>query len=206
MPISLVAVGDKIKATVFNTLVKAVNQQGLTGIIPTGATGTGVTVAPTGAITIVNGQTMSISGVFTGGYDNYRITWSSSTRSAVSSIALHLLAAGTASASNYDFVRGVDSGTSTTITSSSATTAPPIDYGIAVGQRSNGVMDIFGPALIAPTASTVQSAVYASSNVYSMRVGWVNEANASYDGISLFVGSGQTWSGTVRIYGYNNLA
>lgn len=206
MAISLMTVGQKITAAILNSIINVVNQTALNGIIPTSVAGTGVTVSPNGSITITNGTIMSVNGVFSGSYDNYRITWTSSTRSATNSLAFRLRAAGTdLTTSTYDYVRGVDAGTTRTVTSSSAATTVPIDNGIAVGMTSNGVIDLFGPALTTPTTANVQSASIASSAASSVQTGFTNESAASYDGFSISMTSPNTFSGIVRVYGYNNL-
>ena len=206
MVISLIGVGKSITAALLNQIITASNQTAMTGLVPTSVAGTGVTVAPGGAITITNGTSMSVNGVFSGTFDNYRITWTSSTRSSTNSLGFRLRAAGTdLTAATYDFVRGVDSGTTRAVTSSSATTSPPIDLGIAAGMTSNGVVDLFGPALVAPTTAQVQATLLSASVMSSSQVGFVAESTAAYDGFTIAVTSPNTWSGVVRVYGYNNL-
>lgn len=205
MAISPIGVGGKILASLINQLVTAANQTALSGIIPTSVAGTGVTVSPNGVVTFTNASTVSLNGVFSGSYDNYRVTWNSPTRSAAVSTAFRLRAAGTDLASaTYDYVKGLDSGTTRTVSSSSSNTNFPIDHGAAAGQASNGVMDIFSPALGTGTTGTIQASALASSACYSTQISFANESTASYDGFTLSVSSG-TFSGTVRVYGYNNL-
>ena len=204
MAISPIGVGGKILASLINQLVTAANQTALSGIIPTSVAGTGVTVSPNGVVTFTNATTVSLDGVFSGSFDNYRVTWNSSTRSAAVSTGFRLRAAGSdLTSATYDYVKGLDSGTTRCVTSSSNTNFP-IDHGAAAGQTSNGVMDIFGPALTGGTTGTIQAAVLASSACYSTQVSFANESAASYDGFTLSVSSG-TWSGSVHVYGYNNL-
>jgi hypothetical protein len=203
--ISLMTVAQKLTAPIMNQIIGAVNQIALNGIVPASVAGTGVTVSPNGVVTFTNASTVSLNGVFSGSFDNYRVTWNSSTRSAAVSAGFKLRAAGTdLTSSTYDYVKGVDSGTARSVTSSSSNGNFPIDHGIAAAETSNGVMDIFAPALVSATTGTIQSSVLASSACYSTQVSFANESAASYDGFSLSVSSG-TWSGTVRVYGYNNL-
>ena len=206
MVIPLVTVAGKITAALMNQLIGQVNGIALNGIVPTSVSGTGVTVSPNGKVTFTNATTVSLNGVFSTSYENYRITWSSSARSTSGSSQFHLRAAGTDSNNNYDYVKGVDSGTSRTVTSSSSSNAVPLDIGVAAGQVSNGVIDLFGPALGGVTTGTGQSAVLASSACYSCQVSFANETTSAFDGMTLFaLNSGETWSGTIRVYGYNNL-
>jgi len=208
MVISLVAVGGKITAALMNSVIKAVNGIALNGIVPAAVTGSGgtVTVTGNGKITFVGAGTVQVDGVFSGTYDNYRITWNSTTRSAATSTQFHLRGAGTDVNSNYDFVKSVASGTTVTTSSSSSSSAVPLDQGQAVGQISNGVLDLFGPALAQATTATVQSGVVASSVLYGTTAFFAQENATSYDGFTLFpLSAGSTWSGTVCVYGYNTL-
>lgn len=205
MAISLMAVGQKITAAILNQVITASNQTAMTGIVPTSVAGTGVTVSPNGAVTFTNASSVSLNGVFSGTFDNYRVTWNSPTRSAAVSTGFRLRGAGTdLTSATYDYVKGLDSGTTRSISSSSSNPNFPIDHGAAAGEASNGVMDIFSPALTASTTGTIQASILASSACYSTQISFANETTASYDGFTLLVSSG-TFSGTVRVYGYNNL-
>jgi hypothetical protein len=204
--ISLIGVGGKIKASLLNQLITQVNGIALTGIVPTAVSGSGVTVSPNGKVTFTNATVVALDGVFSGTYSNYRITWNSPTRSASGSTQFHLRQGGTDFGANYDYVKGVDSGTTRSVSSSSAASAIPLDQGVIAGQTSDGVLDLFGPASGSYTTGTAQSAVLASSALYSCQVAFANEQPTVFDGFSLYgLTSGQTWSGTVRVYGYNTL-
>lgn len=206
MVISLIGVGGKIKASLINQLIGLVNGIALNGIVPISVNGTGVTVSPNGKVTFVNATTVSLNGVFSGTYDNYRITWNSFNRSASGSIQFRLRAAGTDATTNYDYVKGVDSGTARAVSSSSSSTAVPLDQGVAAGQFSDGVMDLFGPAVSGFTTGTANSSVLSASVLYGTQVYIANENVASYDGFTMYgLTGGETWSGTIRVYGYNTL-
>jgi hypothetical protein len=206
MAISLVSVGGTIRATLINAIINAVNRNALNGIVPSQVDGSGTAVAPNGAVTFTGATQVSLNGVFSGSYDNYRITWNSSTRSSTGSIQFALRAAGVDATTNADYVKGFDQSTTRNISSSSSTGTVPLDQGIAAGQRSYGVIDMFEPALAAPTAATAQATVLASSAVTSIQTGFANENATSYDGFTMSIlGGTATWSGTIRVYGYNTL-
>lgn len=205
MVIPLFAVGQKITASLLNSIIGGVNQTALSGIVPTSVAGTGVTVSPNGKVTFTNASSVSLNGVFSGSFDNYRITWNSPTRTAAVSTAFRLRNAGVdATGTSYDYVKGVDSGTSRSVTGSSSNTNFPIDHGIAASILSNGVMDIFGPALTGSVTGVINCAVLASSACYSTQISFANELTSTFDGFTMFLTSG-TWSGTLRVYGYNTL-
>ena len=206
MSIALAAVAGRISAALINQIFGQVNAIALGGVIPTSVAGSGVTVSPNGKVTFVNATKVSLNGVFSGTYDNYRITWNSSTRSASGSTQFVLRNAGTDVVGNYDYVKGVDAGTARSVSSSSSANSIPLDQGVVAGQTSDGVLDLYGPALAQYTAGTAQSAVLASSALSSCQVSFANENAAAYDGLSLYpLTAGETWSGTVRVYGYNTL-
>jgi hypothetical protein len=202
MAIPSIAVGDKIKASIVNKIIAMVNGTALNGVIPASAAGTG-TVTPLGSVTFSNQPIVALDGVFSGTYDNYRITWNSLVRSSAAPLQFHLRSGGgDVSTPSYDWTRRIDSGTTSAISSSSSSTSAPLDAGVAVNQNSSGVIDLFGPALVQATMATCQSVVYAASAVQTSTIGFVNENGSAYDGFSIF---GPNWSGVIRVYGYNTL-
>lgn len=207
MVISLIQVGKTVAASTINAIIAAVNQTALTGIVPTSVDGTGVTLSPNGKVTFVNAPSVSLNGIFSGSFDNYRITFNSTTRSTLTTWACRLRLAGTdLTSATYDFARGYDSGTARTITSSTAAAGFLIDIGIAAGQASNGHIDIFNPGAALMTTGNITAGVLASSAIYSVQIAFANENTSAYDGITFYpVTAGGTWSGTVRVYGYNTL-
>lgn len=203
MAISFVSVGGKITASLINKLIAVVNGTALNGIIPTNVTGG--TVTANGAVTFTNSSSVSLDGVFSGSYDNYRITVTSTTRSASSGVNFRLRQGGTdMTTATYDWVRTNSAGTAVTVASSSAGTASPLDQGVAAGQSAWVAMDIFGPALAQTTGASSLTSILASGGLTSLQVSMANETAASSDGFTLYPLAG-TWSGTIRVYGYNNL-
>lgn len=206
MVISLMTVGQKLTAAIMNQIIGAVNQTALTGIIPTSVAGTGVTMSPDGSVTATNAASVSLNGVFSGTYDNYRIVFNSTTRSAANTLYLRLRQAGTDIATaTTNYSRGYDSGTTRTVNQVSAATSAPLDVGNAVGQTSDGYLDMFGPAKGSYTAAAGIAVVAAGTTITTLTTGFQNSTTSSSDGFTILLGGGGTFSATIRVYGYNNL-
>lgn len=207
MVIPLMSVGQKLTAAIVNQIIGGVNQTALAGIAPTSVAGTGVTASANGVVTFTNATAVSLNGVLSGTYDNYRITWSSSTRSQNVGLYFRLRQAGTdVSTATYDWVQQTASGTTSSVASSSSATGARIDNGVAIAQRSSGVFDLFGPALSGQaTLGTVQASVLSASALTSFNTSLACETTTSSDGITIYAGGTSTFSGVLRVYGYNNL-
>lgn len=205
MAISHVQPGQALPSSTLNAMIDGVNQAALTGIVPTTVAGTGVTVSANGSVTCSNTTKASLNGVFTGGYDNYRIVWNVPTRSAGASLVWQLRQTGTdVTATDYNWSRGYDSGTSRTVNSGTATTSLPCDFAFSATMTSDGYMDLFGPAKAGYTSTSGIAALWSGTATASLTTsGYVALPSAS-DGISFSLTSG-TFSGMFRIYGYNNL-
>lgn len=205
MAISLVAVGQKITAALMNQVIGQVNGIALIGIKPTSVAGTGVTVSNNGSVTFTNATTVSLNGVFTGTYDNYRIVWNSSTRSSNNTMYFRLRQAGTdISTTTYAFNKGYDTGTARVVQQNTAQNMAALDIAAGIGQTSDGYTDIFGPANGGYTTGTGLCFVWVGGVPYTITTGFYNSTATGSDGISFFPSAG-TWSGTIRVYGYNNL-
>lgn len=189
-------------------VIGQVNAIALVGQIPT-ASGTGVTVAPGGAVTFTNSPGFSVQGAFSSTYDAYRIVWDITTQSAGADLEMQLSNTGTGDTSaSYSYMRGFDNFNASTRTVSGATASTlwVLTAGAAAGQTNFGYMDLSGPALARYTQGLAQATVHNSSpQMYTTSTQLYMGTTSAYDGFSLFPASG-TITGTLRIYGYNNLA
>lgn len=205
MAISLVAVGGIIKAGVINAIIKQVNLTALNGIVPTSVNGTGVAMTANGQVTFTNASAVNVNGVFTGSYDNYRIVWNSSTRSASTTMYIRLRQAGTdITTATYAFNKGYDTGTARTVQQTTAATSAAMDAAAGAGMTSDGYTDIFGPSKAGYTSGTGLCFLWDGSTPYTVTTGFYNSTATTSDGFTMFPATG-TWSGTLRVYGYNNL-
>ncbi len=208
MAISLVSIGGKIQASVINALIKQVNGIALIGQIPT-VTGTGVTVSSNGAVTFTNASSVGVTGAFNTTYDNYRIVWDIPSQTAGADLQMHLANVGTDdTAGNYSYMRGYDNYTALTRTVSGATATSSwlLTAGASSTQTNFGYMDLSGPALARYTSGLAQAAVHNTTpQMYTTSTNLFNSTSTAYDGFSIGPTSG-TFTGTLRVYGYNNLA
>lgn len=204
MAISLATVGGKITAAFLNLIVGRVNRQGLTAIIPTSVTGTGVTVGAGGAITLAAATTASVNGCFTAEFDNYLIVSSDLTLAAAALLQLQIRSAGTTISANYAYGLNYNNGNTPTSLSQSAQSQIPL---VLVAQATaDFTILIKSPARTSATYLHVDSGTYSASP--SALSGYAAYTTvASVDGFTLLNNNGataQAMTGTLRIYGYNN--
>ena len=208
IPTTGVAVGGVITAATMLQVINGVNAIALNGTMPTSPS-SGVTVTPGGSITFTNAPSVTIVGAFSTTYDAYRIVWDIPSQTANADLQMRLTNSGTDDTSaNYSYMRGYDNFNALTHTVSGATAASLwlLTAGAAATQTNFGYMDLSGPALARYTQGLAQATVHnPSPQMYTTSTQLYMGTSTAYDGFTLFPVSG-TISGTVRVYGYNNLA
>lgn len=208
IPTTNVAVGGSVKASTMLAVIQQVNAIALNGTIPS-STATGVTVSPGGAVQFTNAPAVTVVGAFSTTYDNYRIHWDIPTQSANADLQMRLTNTGTDDTSgNYSYMRGYDRGSDGTRTVNMVTAASTwvLTAGAAATQLNRGYLDIWSPALSAYTSGLAQAVVRnPTPQMYTTSANLFMNTTTAYDGFTLFPVSG-TISGTLRVYGYNNLA
>jgi len=181
---------------------------GLAIVTPTSIANSGGTATLSGAaVTYTGVNSVSLNGVFTSTYSNYRIVLRPTAVSANDIvISLRLRAAGTdASGTDYATQRTVSTSTSVTGAVSAAQTSGRLLFNTSVyGTYGAVTADIFGPQSASATLYTYTSHYLDNAgNKYVETAGGSHNLATSYDGLTLLPSSG-TMTGTVRIYGYNN--
>ena len=193
MPVSINGNGSVVGVT-------SVTGAGMDLIVPTSVAGTGVTLSG-GEVTFSAATTISVNGVFTATYDNYRMVWESSLAASEDALQIRMRLAGTDNSSaNYTFQYLLADGASTGQargTGQTSTRATNISV-----NRSFGVTEIGSPALAQPTAFVTNSTVDASTPTTRFYTGTQTQATA-FDGMSLFPAS-SSMTGKLRIYGLRN--
>ena len=186
-----------------------INDAGLTIITPTSVSGTGVT-SSAGLITVSAATTITVNGVFSAAYDNYRVvTTLVSSAAAAISMNLRLAASGTpnSTSGNYYYASTgrVSDGSATTSSSGTTGTAFEIgSSGAGFGQLGTSI-DLFNPfAAQRASLSTQYSYMNTATIFYSFNLMGAMTVTTSYDGFQIATGSATTLTGSIRVYGYQN--
>ena len=178
-------------------------KNGLHLITPTSIayTGTSATISANGSVTFTDCSTLSLNGVFTSDYDNYRIVTRFFGGVSTSYAGFYRMRSSgiDADTSNYTYQSLVANGTSV---SGARTSSTNYGYMFVLGYdaKSGSVFDIYGPNLAQPTASRSVNVAAASGGVVIWDLATTHSLSTSYDGISL-IPSGDHISGRVAVYG-----
>jgi len=179
---------------------------GLVQIIPLSVSvgsGSG-TVAAGGAVTFSGASLINLDNVFTSNYQNYKIlvNVTANTVSGGAGINWRGRTSGSTVATGYgsQFLRG------SSTTANAFTIGDAAVGGIASAYATYGQFEfILNSPQIAQvtTATSVNNYVNGAGTGASQVITSWHNSNNQFDGLSVFVDSG-TFSGTIRIYGYNN--
>jgi hypothetical protein len=180
---------------------------GLVSVIPTsitkGASGS-ASVSANGLVTFTGTESILLNGVFNSTYQNYKLILNVSSCSlggAGTTIKYRYAVGGTVnSAASYWFNNyGLASwGDATPVfLASAAVTSGEIGYTLSSGHYT---ADIINPAVV-DYSYMIGSAVGIAETKTRPNLFF---ATTVFDGIQFFPGSGGTFTGTARIYGYNN--
>jgi hypothetical protein len=174
---------------------------GLAIVSPTSIANSGGSASASGgAVTFTGVSSISLNGVFSATYDNYRITFEGIAASNLS-VRARMRASGTdnTTASSYNRQR-VFSYLGTTLAASNETDNIFPDL-VPLITTATGIysMDIYRPFLAADTVLGGIAGVSTDFNTHLAR----HNQSTSYDGIS-FITSTSTMTGKLRVYGYKN--
>lgn len=201
MALSLASVGQKITAAFINAIIGQVNRQGLTAIIPTSVSGTGVTVGAGGKVTIASGgATASVNGCFTSDFANYLIKVST-THSTGGTLFMRLRLSGTDAAGASDYVQTtLGAGGTSAVVASPSTSSMNLDSNSVTGHI--GAVQLENPAVASVTYFAGEK--FRNSTGGWQDIGGRHILSTAYDGFTLLAGAGTITAGTIRIYGYND--
>lgn len=189
------------------TTLEALPLAGLVPISPSSvviATGSGSANAK-GQVSFTGATAVSLNGVFTSAYKNYRVVVNTSVSSAALTITMRLRAAGT------DYTAGEYHRMMTTTNSAGATAsaASSAASSLIIGSVSNatnagaGAFDITDPqTTVRKTVNSIFSG-YSGSNPAAFYGGGYINSTSSYDGLTYAPATG-TISGTIQVFGYND--
>jgi hypothetical protein len=173
------------------------SRAGLAKIVPSSvAVGSGTGSADAlGNVTFSGASSVSLNGIFSSTYDNYRIMFLA-TSSTTSQISIRLRTSGTdASGSNYN-LKGYYSGTANGNLNQASTTNW-FNFGLNSG-NAPVIIDLFRPFSAATTLGYAN--LFTSDSGYNHQMAIEHTLSTSYDGLSLIISAG-TISGNVRVYG-----
>jgi hypothetical protein len=157
-----------------------------------------------GLVTFTTGTAVSLNGVFTSTYQNYRIiaNYNGSTTGDV--LYIRVRASGTdASGGNYfGGINWASQGGSGVINISSQT---QIDMGrVSNLSGVNGFsLDISNPQLARATRFNFQSTGYQPVSYFGFNGGVIHTLNNAYDGFTIYPAAGNI-TGTIQVFGYND--
>jgi len=173
------------------------NVGGLNLVVPTGATNG--TVGANGAVTIGSSiSSVTVTGVFSSLYENYKIIISGGSKSVESAIRLQLGASTTQYYSNLMY------GTFGSSAVSGASDNNTANWNWVGGGDSNGCWldtELLGPNLARYTRLIGGAYGGATSTGY---ISGLHKVATAYTDLTFIVESGTMTGGTIRIYGYNN--
>ena len=171
---------------------------GLAIVTPTSIANSGGSASASGgAVTFTGVSSVSLNGVFTNTYSNYLVV-SKGTQSADAIISARVRASGTdLTTSTYPYQSLTASGASST-----ASNGTNSSFWFAYGSANDWwtTATIFSPQLAEKTGISAYGGMLGGYVLTSQAA--VNNTS-SYDGLTVFVGSG-TLTGTIRVYGYKN--
>ena len=177
---------------------------GLVPMVPTSvAVGSGTgTANALGQVTFSGASTVSLNGVFTSAYRNYKVVGQFLVSSGQDA-SLRLRAAGSdnSTASSYTNQRF--------IITSAAISVEDITSNLAqyLPNASSTLVNTFSAEFfnpqIASATGIITSALSNQNAGYWVNSGILHDQTVSYDGFSIFIGGASTYTGTLSVYGYN---
>jgi hypothetical protein len=183
---------------------------GLNLVVP--ASVTGGTVAANGEVTFTSTSSIILDGVFTSAYQNYKLVWNLASSSANFYANLQYRKSGVTNATAGSYLFSIFymdcAGGSGAFTNSTGATQASITYGTKSGFPSNGSFEINNPMISRYTTlfgvSQTSYGTTASQQLASLTTASTHMVNDTFDGFIISPSVGATFTGTIRIYGYNN--
>jgi hypothetical protein len=175
---------------------------GLSIVTPTSIANSGGTAtASGGAVTLTGVTSVSLNGVFTSTYQNYRIVINL-VSSIANEIRFRMRASGTDdTGANYAIQYLFAAGSASTAARQTGQTAAWFFSGNGT-YEAVGAYDIGSPQLAKQT-TLVGSQVYDQSTLGLISWAANHDESTAYDGITIIAGSGTT-TGLIRVYGYQD--
>ncbi len=200
-PATATAGSTALTAAFWNTNVRDnLNAVGEHILTPTSVAGTGVSLS--GAkVTFSSATAVSVNGVFSAQYENYRINISTtaSTVSALTHLRMRLAGTDDATATAYRFsmLQSASAGAWLNLDFSGGASVINVGYRQTTG-RSHSIINVFGPFQAAPTGFSVLGQY--PGTPYTG--GGDHNVSTAYDGFSILLSPSGNFTGTLQVYGY----
>lgn len=159
-----------------------------------------------GAVTFTTVNSISLNGVFSGTYQNYRIVYAISAISADNDVRLRWRVSGAdATGANYTTAAWlVDNAGTLNFSEANATSFRTNTLYNALNDSGSASIDVYNPgAAVATTATAIATNSTGTANARIVTSGGRHTVATAYDGVTIFPPTG-TISGVIRVYGYRS--
>lgn len=192
-----------------DTGIGTLNAMGLKNVVPTSVVvGSGsATTNANGTVTFSGATTVSLNGVFTSTYKNYKVLLKTSPSAASygGAIYLKLRTTGTDYSLNYYFGGTyVSQGTMNTQNVSGAQLNIGLLPDNATDDRLSSSIEIFSPYESKATGYNVTAGSVFAGNNYNYNLNGTNISTNIFDGLTIIPGGSGNITGTIQVYGYTN--
>jgi hypothetical protein len=180
---------------------------GLHLIVPTSVS-TG-TISSTGTVSFSGATSISVNGVFSSTYENYKVVFNPISTTVQSNLQLRFRTSGTDNTGTayYTMFNGINtSGTSTNTNTTSQSAARLGEFNPTYAQAQYYTFELFRP-FSSSYWTTGYNMTYQidGSGVSGTQTGTFGFSSAvSFDGFSFIPSSTTSFAGTIRVYGYKN--
>jgi hypothetical protein len=191
--------------------VQSLNTMGLRNVVPTSvqvASGS-ATVNANGLVTYNGITSISVNGVFTSTYTNYKIILHQMrSNTANTAVKFRLRSAGTDYTGNQYYTNGTIQSGATAPSNYSALNISWIDLGAQPSSGSDNY-GIFTGDLSSPASNTTMKTLSGSGYGYGTSVQAIAASGlvgitSSHDGFTIFTNTTATFNGAISVYGYTN--
>lgn len=191
--------------------VQSLNAMGLKNVVPTSVqVGSGsATVNANGLVTFSGATSISLNGVFTSTYTNYKIILHQMrSNTANTAVKFRVRNSGTDYTTNQYYTNGVVQTSTTAPAAYAVMNGTWLDFGAqpSSGSDNYGIFTFdFSSPQVAETMKTVAGIGYGfqSSTASYLLSGLVRDTS-SYDGFTIFTNSAATFNGKIQVFGYTN--
>jgi hypothetical protein len=187
------------------------SELGLSLITPTSIATTGgsatSSISSTGAVSFTSASAISLNGVFSSAYENYKIVINITGVSTQMDILMRLNNNGTDNTSGiysrggvYNYING----TPTALASVGDTKWQLGFVNSGTGSKNAFSIDMYRPNIAAETTASSLGVWNNNSTFAGFFCGYLHDSATSFNGFTMYPNTGTINSGTIRVYGYKN--